>query len=269
MWGHHMALTAFVQLGDNCRAKAITQGGNKVAEESFIKHVDTVLLALEEECKKFDLVAVADLINFTRFQNDPTSVAEGKSLALTYQELSHRLEAIAFLFQTQTDKHRFFRLTPEESRMFDGVDLFGAEVTKAFPSSETTYEITEAGKCLALGRHTATVFHLMRVLEKGLKALAAKLNIQFSIPFDYQNWQNIIEQIESEIKKLDQQKAGQFKTDTLKSYSELAKQFRYFKDAWRNTVSHSRESYGPEQALSIYRHVREFMVDLAKLGLSE
>jgi hypothetical protein len=271
MWDHDSALAGFVHLYDRCRSKCVTKGEGIETEAEFIDDSDKVLLALEEECKRFDLGAVADLINFTRFQNSRTT-RDGQPKpdpAPSYGELCHRIETIDFLFRTQTDKHIFFRLTKDESTMFKGEDLFGAEVTAAFGSPEATYEITEAGKCLALGRHTATVFHLMRVLEKGLKALADNLNLQFNIPFDYQNWQNIIEQIESEIKKLEQLRAGQTKTDTLKAYSEIAKQFRYFKDAWRNGVAHSRETYGPEQALSIYRHVREFMQDIVKLGLSE
>jgi hypothetical protein len=109
----------------------------------------------------------------------------------------------------------------------------------------------------------------MRVLEKGLKALATNLGVSFSIPFDYQNWQNVIEQIEKEIGKLGTLPPGQPKTDKLRSYSEIAKQFHYFKDAWRNGVAHSRETYSPEQALSVFRHVKEFMQDIVKLGLKE
>jgi hypothetical protein len=109
----------------------------------------------------------------------------------------------------------------------------------------------------------------MRVLEKGLKALADNLSVSFAIPFEYLNWQNIIEQIEAKIKELEKLKPGQEKTDKLKAYSEVARQFRYFKDAWRNHVAHSREIYDQQQALSILRHTREFMSDLVKLGLSE
>ena len=52
-------------------------------------------------------------------------------------------------------------------------------------------------------------------------------------------------------------------------YSEAAEQFTFVKDAWRNHVAHSRETYDLEQALSIMRHTGEFMNDLVKLGLKE
>lgn len=63
-------------------------------------------------------------------------------------------------------------------------------VFPSFPS--TKYDVTEALKCYAFGRGTACVFHLMRVLERGLKVFADR----FGIPSDHTNWHNIIEGIE-------------------------------------------------------------------------
>jgi hypothetical protein len=262
-WQHNVVYAKLVELQADFERKDV---GFPLTMEDAIRTKE-VLDGLTTECVKVKLDPVVDLIGYTLVPVEHC-IESGTGL-LFYSEMVERIKAIDYLFNAQGSKQIFFRLTPEESAMFDKKQLFGAGVATAFPSDEATYEIMEAGNCLALGRPTATVFHLMRVLEKGLKALAANLDVQFSIPFDYLNWQNIIEQIESEIKKLGQQPAGQTKTDTLKSYSEIAKQFRYFKDAWRNGVAHSRETYSPEQALSIFRHVREFMQDIVKLGLHE
>jgi len=221
------------------------------------------LAQISKECEALGLDSVADLAGWILHELNRDDVK------MTVGEFITRLRDLDFLFKTQASKQVFFRLNREESEMFRNEKPFGVEVAQAFPSTETIFEQVEAVKCLALGRYTATVFHLMRVLEKGLKALASNLNVQFSIPFDYQNWQNIIEQIEKEIGRLALQPKGQQKTDDLKVYSEIAQQFRYFKDAWRNNVAHSRETYSPEQALSIMRHVREFMQDITKMGLKE
>ena len=53
--------------------------------------------------------------------------------------------------------------------------LFGTEVAARFPRA--IVDIEEAGKCFALGRFTACVFHLMRVVEAGLAAISRSLNI--------------------------------------------------------------------------------------------
>jgi hypothetical protein len=53
--------------------------------------------------------------------------------------------------------------------------LFGSDVLTKFGSA-TNDDIEEAGKCLALGRGTATVFHLMRVLESAAQSIASKID---------------------------------------------------------------------------------------------
>jgi hypothetical protein len=67
-------------------------------------------------------------------------------------------------------------------------------------------------------RNTACVFHCMRVAEKGLIALAKALNVPFKIPFEYENWHNIIEPIEKEIRAQEQNlPKGPLKAETLKN----------------------------------------------------
>ena len=142
----------------------------------------------------------------------------------TFSEVSHRLDAIKFLFQSQADKHKFFRLTIEESKHVGHAMLFGKGVSDAFPSESSRFEIEESGNCFALGRYTACVFHLMRALEKGLKALADDLEVDFppQMPIEYEVWQTIIERIEKKIDELQKQPKGKHKTETLGVYSELA-----------------------------------------------
>ena len=93
--------------------------------------------------------------------------------------------------------------------------------------------------------------------------MARELNINFPAPLEFENWNTIIEKIESEIRKLNNLPKGQQKSDELQFYSEAAKEFRYFKDAWRNHVSHSREKYDERQAKRIIEHVRDFMQHIA------
>ena len=114
--------------------------------------------------------------------------------------------------------------------------------------------------CYALGHNTASVFHSMRVVELGLRDFAAAVNVSF----DIQQWQTIIEQIESAIRHLGEHwKPSKTKSDWMKFYSEAAKEFFYFKDGWRNYVSHGGDPYDEHQALGTLEHVRSFMNHLA------
>jgi hypothetical protein len=100
----------------------------------------------------------------------------------------------------------------------------------------------------------------MRVLEHGLRALAKDVGKSF----DVQNWQNIIDQIESEIRNIGKSlPSGMAKNERLQFLSEAAKEFAYFKDGWRNYVSHNRGTYDEHQARSVMEHVRSFMTTLS------
>ena len=101
--------------------------------------------------------------------------------------------------------------------------------------------------------------HCMRVLEHGLKALAADVGETF----DTQQWAVIITIIEGRIKAMRTNGAlGMDKAQKdarLQFLSEAAKDFAYFKDGWRNYVSHGRAAYDEHQAAGVLEHTKSFM----------
>lgn len=139
--------------------------------------------------------------------------------------------------------------------------LFGPEVASRFPSASR--DIASAGQCLALDQWTAAVFHLMRVLEHGLRELAAKLQVTFPAGIEFENWKNVIDKIEKEIRQIEQQPKGPQKSEDLEFYTKAASQFWHFKEAWRNHVSHSRATYDETEATQVFNAVSAFMRQLA------
>jgi len=129
-------------------------------------------------------------------------------------------------------------------------------------------ELEHAGSCYAFKENTACVFHSMRALDRGLRALADKLEF---LPADYEseNWKNIIDIIEKRIRKMEEEPKGAEKSAKLRFYSALVLEFRYFKDAWRNHVSHGSDPYDEQQAHRVLVHVFDFMCEAAKGGLAE
>ena len=76
-------------------------------------------------------------------------------------------------------------------------------------------------------------------------------------------WQNIINKIAIELKSLPGGPDRDF-------YKEGNAQFGFLKDAYRNHAQHAHDDpYDMEKALSILDHVRAFMQQLEKGGLSE
>lgn len=153
----------------------------------------------------------------------------------------------------------FLYIEQDKRRLYELKAPFGEHVAQAFPDS--TRDVAAAARCLALDEWTACVFHCMRVLEHGLRRVAG----HFSVPFAVDSWHKVLVAIEDGITRLRNQPNltdDQRKEITL--YSEAAAQFRYFKDAWRNHVSHGREHYDERDAARIYDHVRDFMQHMAK-----
>lgn len=191
----------------------------------------------------------------------------------TQAHLNRCLNHIQTAFITELGEHLFVQIDPARIKYMKTVEefavepIFGQPVADAFRSA--TDDIREAGNCYAANRATACVFHCMRALEISLRALANELKVSFKIPFEYQEWQNVIGSIEAEIRTLEKQPRGLIKSESLKFYSQAAMQFFYFKHAWRNHVAHSRESYGGEQALTVLTHVGAFMTALAEGGLRD
>jgi hypothetical protein len=164
---------------------------------------------------------------------------------------------------------KLFLTLPEES----SIKLFGNErpfdndkisVNDAFP--EAVFDIQEAANCLALSRATGCVCHLMRVLEAGLCALAIELKIPWP---EQNNWQNVINKIETAIAQFEkgmQPFPPDFRAKR-QIYAEAATQFTHFKDAWRNYAMHFHATYDDPKAQIIFTSVGEFMRALVQAGI--
>ena len=135
--------------------------------------------------------------------------------------------------------------------------LFGEAVAQRFP--DATFDIKEAGNCYAVGRYTACVFHLMRTLEIGLGVFGT----EFGLTLGHTNWYPFIEQIESRIRDLG--KAAKTSAEKTKHefYAQTTSSFMFLKDAWRNYTAQARGKYTEEEAETILRNVKAFMLKLA------
>lgn len=154
--------------------------------------------------------------------------------------------------------HLLYRYDNEKTRILSCWKNDWSAVVSFFP--EAASDILSAVDLWCLCHPTASVFQFMRVLEFGLRAMARDVGVSF----DVQNWQNVINEIESKIRE--EGKAlprGVSKSERLRFLSEAAKEFVYFKDGWRNHVSHTRAPYDDHQARSVMEHVRQFMTILA------
>jgi hypothetical protein len=157
----------------------------------------------------------------------------------------------------------FLILDNDRGELANRGDLFGPAVSGAFPSAEA--DIREAGNCLAAECNTAAVFHLMRVAEVGLRALARDRRVRLprKEPLDLAAWDTIIAELEA---------AGEAIRNYPKTVAQSAQyafhhgaltQFLQFRDAFRDQLTHARQQFGADQAMKIFEDVRTFMQTLA------
>jgi hypothetical protein len=126
--------------------------------------------------------------------------------------------------------------------------LFGVDFQNKFPTNGI-FELDEAGKCLALSRETAAVFHLMRLMEIGIRATAKSLGIPDPIkPSDW-NWYQILKRMKDEN---DQRSAGKTKRWTVPGDREFFESAYASLDAvrvaWRNPTMHIENKYTFDEA---------------------
>jgi hypothetical protein len=153
--------------------------------------------------------------------------------------------------QRELGKHRFAYLGVGVDEYFENDHLFGSEVFEKFKSARQ--DIKDAGNCFATGLYTASVFHLMRVAEHGLRVIARRLKVQITdkkkrIPLSYGDWTKVIEAIRNKITE-SRSLVGAQKQTRLDFYSDLAGKCEYLRDIYRNNVSHTRKHYNQGGAL--------------------
>jgi hypothetical protein len=157
----------------------------------------------------------------------------------TVQQIASALDQLGETITWEMEDNTFMFIPASRAQRYEKEQAFGKDVASSFPSA--SFDIKEAGTCFASARYTACVFHLMRVLEIGLNTFAKLFP---AVPTNKENWQQIIEKIESEIRSLPQAKVKppDWK-EKQEQYSQVANNFMFFKDAWRNYTAHARGKY--------------------------
>lgn len=182
----------------------------------------------------------------------------------SFEWLHTQVRAIEKLAEKELRNKAFFYVSPERSKFWPTAEkphLFGAKAAAAFPSAD--FDIANAGICLATGMATASVFHLMRVLEIGLTALGAK----FGVSLAHTNWAPAISDIEKRIRELHLDPVWKVLPDCKEQqsfYAQAAIHFGLLKDAWRNHTMHVRAKYTEREAEQIFSSVKAFMKKLSE-----
>lgn len=176
-------------------------------------------------------------------------------------DMSDKLTILIEVMEDELRRRVFLFLPPQNEWLYREPEKWWAKTIEAFPSA--THDALEAGRCYALGRYTACVFHCMGVLQAGLYAMAIDLKVPFNYSIELAEWNGVIAGIEAKIEPLRNMPKSDKRDEMLSFFSQCAAQFRYFKDAWRNHVAHMRKDYSAGEAWEVLEHVHGFMEQLS------
>jgi hypothetical protein len=229
-------------------------------------HVDEHIIALMQHLSAIDLpVSIAQVERIVRELQDEKYPTSGKQFGRLLRDLGQRID-------DEMRARVFFCVTPDYTRRFFYADqpllkhrmalrplreIYGDATMSTFFSTDE-HDPIEAVKCLTRGCSTATVFHLMRMLEIGLTPFGAL----FGVSLDHTNWGPALEKIESKIKEMHKDplwKALPDCKDRQEAYGQVASSFDMFRVAWRNYTVHNRGKYTEDEADDIFRSVKTFL----------
>lgn len=194
------------------------------------------------------------------------------------------------MYGVEETSNETMHTTPEWFNPNAPVKPFGDKVFDTFEGAR--YDAEHAALCIATGASTAAIFHLMRVVEHGVRSLGKNLGlsrikettyvkpkkpgapcptcgrpdnapgrkITKTTPIENCVWEKIEGQLRSKIDaKLRALRPGHARDEKQSFYHAALADFHGFKDAWRNHVMHSRGEFGETEAFQVLGHVDRFM----------
>ena len=153
----------------------------------------------------------------------------------------------------------FFCVSSDKASYYNSdKPLFGNKIEDKLPN--LSEDIIESGNCYSLDRYTACVFHLMRIMERGVQELANNLGIP-TIFTDNKDWQKIINSIRTQ---LNTKYPKHNEPDRIR-YEAIIGHLETVKIAWRNPTMHPKATYTEEQAKILLDAVEIFMKDVFEI----
>jgi hypothetical protein len=193
------------------------------------------------------------------------------SKKMMFAEFSHQicvaeLRALREAFESGIQFVRLYIYPKDKVGLLIRLTGDWASVLKSFPS--LAQEIDAGVDCYAFNRNAACVFHMMRIAEIGMRALAHERQVSFpKQPLEWAEWENIIDQIESKAKGMVPTLAKGPERDAARAfYTAAVAQLRALKEV-RNRVMHMRGDFDELDAQRTINQVRDFMNGLSsKIG---
>jgi len=192
-----------------------------------------------------------------------------KTGQLTYGQAEHELGFLRQCIEADLEKRLFAFLDPRRVEIFWAMEKNWKDIFAQIPDAKR--DIEDAHNAYMTELYTATIFHLMRVAEHGLRILAKKLRVSLAlrhrghvVPIDYAEWQKVLDAIKNKLDKIKLKPSGPKRGALLEKFSDAGQHCLFMKDIWRNAISHARQPYNESEAKAALDRVHGFMQFVAK-----
>jgi hypothetical protein len=180
-----------------------------------------------------------------------------------WYDYAHLMESLARRIQYELARNMFMFVPRDKAlRLTTGGkgagNQMGQEVLTRFP--DLALDIHHAYSCWALDLSTACVFHLVRIVETGLRELAAVLHLQVK---DRPMWNDYLVAIENHVRPPGGGKGTLSREEEI-FYSDMVAHIRAISRAWRNPVVHEiAASYENDEATKILNNIEALMQSIS------
>jgi len=180
---------------------------------------------------------------------------------MTYQELKDGIRDIDVTFRREASLVAMYTMEPDLRDLAGDCDLvFGADFRVKIPSA--VYDLEEACKCLAMARSTASVFHLMRIMEVLLRAIHACLGLPSPSGSD-KNWGSMLQAIKATMTARNSNANAGWAAGDRQFFEDLYASIDAVRVAWRNTTMHIERRYDNDEAHHLLQVVKALSKKLA------
>lgn len=195
--------------------------------------------------------------------------SEITSPTLTNRQLQVAMTSILNRIRDELEGTLFVWVAPECAGYFEypsDTDKFDSD-QKALAGfirdrfQKAVNEIDEARTCYAVGRWTASVFHLMRACEVGIKSVYKTLGI--ASPKLSDSWGQMLKPMDEQLQKKPADRSGAWAAEPL-FFDHITNDIRAVKRAWRDTTMHVESTYDQSGALKALNAVTSLFTHLAK-----
>jgi len=175
------------------------------------------------------------------------SISKGRPLS-KLPEIGRALDSLLDGI-TAEFKSKLFYYVPNALANYYQENPFSRDIADNF--TDAIRDMMEAGKCFALGRYTASVFHLMRVTEHGNEKIRKEYEIA-----EVKNWSQFL----SKLRMYAHAQSG----DREKKIMVIHQRVVGLKDAFRDNTMHFISDYNQEEAQAVFSAVRNYMEIVTK-----